>query len=189
MLSIYLLRPAMMIWRSGQRLERAVAVDPPTRPVPPSTKTRAFLDLYGSWTLYSLSWVAQANANPLVLFKCNKARAITINGLTNLLLSPCPWDSCNSNSLILLSVYRWWYRALSHVRDVASYGPNTCECGIYQKDWNLNNFRTRPSPIWGWWFVGLEKLENFRTRPSPNVQLQLSLSKFKMLQFHPNNFN
>ena len=48
MLSIYLLRPAMMIWRSGQRLERAVAVDPPTRPVPPSTKTRAFLDLSGS---------------------------------------------------------------------------------------------------------------------------------------------
>ena len=47
-LFVYLLRLAMLIWRSGQRLERAVAVDPRTQLVPPSTKTRAFLDLYGS---------------------------------------------------------------------------------------------------------------------------------------------
>ena len=100
-LFVYLLRLAMLIWRSGQRLERAVAVDPRTQLVPPSTKTRAFLDLYGSWTLYSLSWVAQANANPVVLFKCNKARAITINGLTNLLLNLMN----NSNSLGIKFAY------------------------------------------------------------------------------------
>lgn len=36
------MRPATRIWREGQRFESAVAVDPPTRPVPPSTSTREF---------------------------------------------------------------------------------------------------------------------------------------------------
>lgn len=41
----HLLRPATRIWREGHSLERAVAVDPPTRPVPPRTRTREFSGL------------------------------------------------------------------------------------------------------------------------------------------------
>uniref|UniRef100_A0A0D9XWR4 Uncharacterized protein n=1 Tax=Leersia perrieri TaxID=77586 RepID=A0A0D9XWR4_9ORYZ len=40
--------PAMRMLRSGRSLESAVAVDPPTRPVPPSTSTRAPEDLCAS---------------------------------------------------------------------------------------------------------------------------------------------
>jgi hypothetical protein len=35
----YLFRPATIIRRSGHKLESAVAVEPPTRPVPPRTNT------------------------------------------------------------------------------------------------------------------------------------------------------
>jgi hypothetical protein len=64
-----LLRPAMMMWRSGRSLERAMAVEPPTRPVPPSTKTRTFLDLslYSLWSSFVALHLVNGN-------KCNGAR-------------------------------------------------------------------------------------------------------------------
>lgn len=44
----YLFRPATRMRRSGQSLERAVAVDPPTLPVPPNIRTVDFnLGLFG----------------------------------------------------------------------------------------------------------------------------------------------
>lgn len=44
----YLFLPATMIRRSGQKLDSAVAVDPPTRPVPPRTNTFELRILSGS---------------------------------------------------------------------------------------------------------------------------------------------
>lgn len=38
----YRFRPAMSSWREGQSFDRAVAVEPPTLPVPPRISTREF---------------------------------------------------------------------------------------------------------------------------------------------------
>lgn len=47
----YLFLPPTMSLRLGHNLERAMAVEPPTLPVPPRIKTLEFWTFSGSWTV------------------------------------------------------------------------------------------------------------------------------------------
>jgi len=91
-----------------------MAVEPPTRPVPPSTKTRAFLDLslYSLWSSFA---ALHLNGN-----KCNGARTAMTRPVSRALslslsLSLCVW---RETTLIYLARYRFVDDA-----DVAPYAP------------------------------------------------------------------
>lgn len=92
-INFYLFRPPMTRRRSGQSLERAMAVEPPTRPVPPSTNTLEFRVFSGSWIL-TWSLLSVARAVGIVASKCSEAPAMT--SISSLSLS---------RSVLPLSVY------------------------------------------------------------------------------------
>lgn len=92
----YLFRPPTRIWRSGQSLERAMAVEPPTRPVPPRTSTREFRVFSGSWTLFPI-W-----ASAELLLGEEVTAAVTLQRLT--LLFKCIYTE-EAPAIILSLLY------------------------------------------------------------------------------------
>lgn len=110
---LHLFLPPTMIRRSGQSLERATAVDPPTRPVPPNTRTREFAVVSGRGTLAWFSWMPPGT---VVLFNCSEAPAISLSTLYSLSLSLYHSHSLPSSAppliLLWLSVNRWWLRGM-----------------------------------------------------------------------------
>jgi hypothetical protein len=71
----YLFLPPTRMVRSGRSLESAAAVEPPTRPVPPSTSTRAVLEDLFVWAEGAPTAAAAGGAQALTM---PMAAAITL---------------------------------------------------------------------------------------------------------------